>query len=142
MRTCCLSDFPLAEANGHGTFYSHSHQSGGVSCGWQVFRRHAPSAYEPSTARAVAMATATSPRFERDRSSPSRSNGTERTYMSPAERQRVQDNERAQQKAQMQKFGALVSSSLHRLTVEQDDSTYSSLRSLRYLCVDSSALLA
>eukprot|EP01046_Picozoa_sp_COSAG06_P033328 COSAG06_NODE_3395_length_5406_cov_3.434520_5_plen_83_part_00 len=82
--------------------------------------------------------------------------------MSPAERRRVQDNERAQQKAQMQKFGALVSSSLNRLTVEQDDSTYSSLvssslnrltveqddstysslRSLRYLCVDSSALLA
>ena len=88
------------------------------------------------------MATATSPRFERDRSSSSRSSATERTYVSPAERRRVEDNERAQQKAQMQKFGALVSSSLNRLTVEQDDSTYSSLRSLRYLCVDSSALLA
>ena len=41
-----------------------------------------------------------------------------------AQRRRSQDQERATQRAQMQKFGALISSELYRLNAQPEDDTY------------------
>ena len=91
-----------------------------------VLRHHPTSPSSPSSI------ASTSSRFERDRDSFLTT--SRRAYTSPDTKRRAEDHDRALQKAQMQKFGALVSSSLNRLTVNQGvvDSTYKSLSSLRH----------
>ena len=87
-----------------------------------VMRSRAQSSYDATVSRALSASS-------RD----SISSTPRRVHMSPDAQRRNGETERAAQKAHMQKFGALVASSLNGLTVEQGgvDVTYRSLSSLR-----------
>ena len=90
-----------------------------------VFRRREPPSNEASASRSASIASASS----RD----SVSTTPARIHMSPDAQRRASDSDRARERARMQKFGALVSSSINRLALEQEsaDVTYTSLSSLR-----------